>query len=482
MSKTSLLPPLHPQSPDQRTRFGLLEFDQAFPRESDLVERKAGIGVKPIQEVMVAMSNTFGGVILFGVRDNGELLGRSLTADTDREIHEAANTARSVGVYQVHEITVGNTAVVVVSIGAKLAGAAQTSDGRVLVRRGARNVSLFGEELLAFLQSRSRERFENTSTGLPLDRADRERVARLRGSYGWAREEVADRLIERGLVRREEGDLTVAGVLLLCDPLPDRFTKAVVELRRYQDDGTNYDRRLVFSGPVDAQIAHATHEVMNELGRELIVSGVYRYEVPRLPEVVVREALANAVAHREYEVTSTPIVVEVRPALVRVMSPGGLPEGVTEANIRTAQAARNVSLIAVLRHLGLAEDAGRGVDEIQDRMAEALLDSPRFRDEGSRVVVELPLRARVSRRERAWLLDLEQRGDLEVSDKLVLVRAARGEMLTNARVRDLLGLDSRDARALLRRLRDAGIVRQEGERGGASYVLESDFAPQRRVA
>lgn len=106
-----------------------------------------------------------------------------------------------------------------------------------------------------------------------------------------------------------------------------------------------------------------------------------------------------------------------------------------------------------------------------------MLESPRFRDENARVLVELPLRARVTQRERAWLLDLEQRGALETGDKLVLVRAARGETMTNGRVRDLLGLDSRDARALLRRLRDAGIVRQQGTRGGASYILESDFAP-----
>jgi ATP-dependent DNA helicase RecG len=128
----------------------------------------------------------------------------------------------------------------------------------------------------------------------------------------------------------------------------------------------------------------------------------------------------------------------------------------------------------------LAEDAGRGIDEIEDGMAGALLEAPMFLDTGRAVVVELPTRAIATPQERAWILELERRRLLEPSDKLLLVRTSRGEVLTNSAVRDLLGVDSREARAMLRRLRDAGILRQDGERGGASYTLEDGFAPTPR--
>jgi ATP-dependent DNA helicase RecG len=188
--------------------------------------------------------------------------------------------------------------------------------------------------------------------------------------------------------------------------------------------------------------------------------------------------LANAVAHRSYETAGTSIRVEIRPDEVRIVSPGGLPEPVTEENIRDAQAARNLNIIRVLRQAGLAEDAGRGIDVMVDSMRSELLDAPAFRDLGYAVEVSLPVRSAVTPAERAWVREIEARGLIEAGDRLVLVHAARGERLTNGRVRQLLGLDSADARQALQRLRDAGLLVQHGSRGGATYVLaESLSAP-----
>ena len=80
--------------------------------------------------------------------------------------------------------------------------------------------------------------------------------------------------------------------------------------------------------------------------------------------------------------------------------PAGLPEPVTVENIREASAARNLVVIKVLRALGLAEDAGRGVDVMQDTMANEMLDPPAFLDRGHEVVVELPIRSAVTPSER----------------------------------------------------------------------------------
>jgi ATP-dependent DNA helicase RecG len=198
---------------------------------------------------------------------------------------------------------------------------------------------------------------------------------------------------------------------------------------------------------------------------------VRRHELPKLPEVVIREAIANAVAHRSYEELGRAARIELRPDRVVVESPGGLPEPVTEANIRETQSARNINVIRVLRRLGLAEDTGRGVDVIQDSMAAALLDPPQFQDLEHSVRVTLPIRGAITPQERAWVEEVESQGLIAPGDRLLLVHAARGESLTNEQVRELLGVDSRDARKALRRLRDAGFIEQVGERGGAYYLL-----------
>ena len=119
----------------------------------------------------------------------------------------------------------------------------------------------------------------------------------------------------------------------------------------------------------------------------------------------------------------------------------------------------------------LQKTLGAGIDVMQDSMAEALLDPPHFADLGHSVRVTLPISGPISPQERAWILEVEGQGRIEPRDRIPLIHAARGEALTNGRARQLLGVDSRDARLSLQRLRDAGFLEQVGNRGGATYVL-----------
>jgi ATP-dependent DNA helicase RecG len=447
------------------------EFEAAFPEESDYVERKAGAGQAPLAKAITALSNSAGGVILIGVRDDGELVGRALTEGVAGAIHQAALTVHDPGRYKIREVDVDGLPVVVLSVAKRAQGFAQTADGQVLVRRGARSTPLLGAELLSFVTSRALERFDENDSQVPVEQADPTHLDELRRAFRWKQASV-ERLVEHKLARRNGATtLTIAGALMLLPQPRDWLGKAFVEVLRFPDEGVNYDRRVEFAGPVHGQVAEVTSFLMDELGTDLIVSGARRYELPRLPEVVLREAVANAVAHRSYEELGRAVRIELRPDRVTIISPGGLPEPVTEENIRETQSARNFRVLGALRRLRLAEDAGRGVDVMQDSMAEAMLDPPVFDDLGHSVRVTLPIRGSVSPQERAWMMEVERRGEVHALDRIPLVHAARGEELTNARVRELLGVDSRDARRSLRRLCDAGFLQQIGERGGATYRL-----------
>jgi ATP-dependent DNA helicase RecG len=454
------------------------DFQLLYPAESDRVERKSGASPERLAEAMVAFSNADGGHILIGVTDDGELLPRRLTGAVDRNVHQAARNARNLGPYSAEQLLVDGTPLVLVTVGRCPTGVAQMSDGRVLARRGASNTPLFGADLLALMQRRSHERFEETDSQVPLRRASRAALRQLQDAYGWDPDELPQRLAERGLLRPETSTLTVAGALLLCDPLPRRFSKALVEVRRYTDeDSVDYTLREAFAGPLWRQIMQARDVILHELGTEMLISGLYRREVPRLPEVVVRETLANAVAHRDYELLGSPTIVEVRPTRVIVTSPGRLPAGVTPENLRTAQAARNVDVIQVLRRLGLAEDAGRGINKIVDAMAGALLAEPTFAEAGEAVRVELPIVGATAPQERAWVMALVDRGQLEPAEKVLLVAAARGERLTNSRARELVGGDSRNAGQWLGHLHRLGLLVKAGSRGGTNYVIDPSVAP-----
>lgn len=471
-------PPFHPASTAPVPLFmSAAEFAEAFPTESDYVERKSGVSRSAVQDAVVAFSNADGGVVLIGVDDAGTIVGRELSPSALDDIHRAIREARDPGRYSVHELDVGGRPVIVIAVARRVEGFSQTSSGRVLVRRGTMKVALFGSELAQFINARSLQRFEETDAGLELDAADPELVAEVAAAFGWS-QDTPERLTEHGLALRDGRDrLTVAGALYLrSDPAED-LGKTFIELLRYPAEGGEYDRRIEIRGPLHRQLRRAVDEVMSELGSELVVLGVRRYDLPRLPQVVLREAVANALAHRSYEMQGTSVRIEVHPHVVRIVSPGGLPEPVTVANIRETQAARNYRVITVLRRFGLAEDAGRGVDVMVDSMLEEMLDPPIFEDSGHSVTVTLPIRSVVTPTERAWVREVETRGLIEPTDRILLVHAARGERLTNGRVRELGGLDAGDARRALQRLRDAGFLVQHGSRGGAGYTLNESLAP-----
>lgn len=456
------------------------EFQRLIEREDERLELKTGAGRRPLQESFVALTNTRGGAILIGVSDDRRILGRRRDQGLDDDVHMAAQDARSVGRYEIRDVAVGDQNVVAVVVEPRTDEVAQTSDGRVLVRRGGHKQALFGRELLALLTSRSLVRYESTDSGVDALAVDQRLVQQVSAAFSWPMDDALhDRWRERGLLH-ESGNLTIAGALVLTDPGESLdAAKFNVDLRVYEEErSTSYVFRKTFTGAIQGQVEAATNAILERIGTEMVVTGPRRHDVPRLPRRVVREAVANAVAHRSYEIDATPVVVEVRPTAVTIISPGRLPEPVTVATLRQAQAPRNHSAIAVLRRFGLAEDSGQGIDVIQDAMRLDMLSEPIFLEEAESFTVELSLRGLVSVTERAWLLEHERAGRLESRERSLLVTLFRDGRLTNASAREALGVDSTDARSRLHRLRDAGLLHQHGQRGRAYYTLGS-LGPER---
>jgi ATP-dependent DNA helicase RecG len=449
------------------------EFARFVAREHEHLELKTGAGRRPIQETMVAFTNVDGGAILVGVKDDRTVLGRRRDQGLDDDIHGAANDAHSVGRYEITEISVGGKPVVAILVNCRNDAAAQTSDGRVLVRQGGHNRALFGRELLELLAARSLVRFESTDSGVERNLVSQTESTAVARAFGWTEPSPA-RWRERGLLH-ESGRLTVAGALVLTDPAASLSTaKFQVDVRVYEDDrGGSYVYRESVGGPVQAQVDRASALILERIGTEMVITGTRRHDVPRLPPRVVREAIANAVAHRSYEFDEAPVVVDVRPSGVLVTSPGLLPAPVTIDTLRQAQAPRNHTVIDVLRRFGLAEDSGQGIDVIQDSMRLDMLNEPIFSETTDSFSVELPLRGLISTTERAWLLEHERTGLLQPEDRNLLVVMLRDGRVTNARARDVLRVDSTRARARLHRLRDAGLLTQHGTRGRAYYTVGS---------
>jgi ATP-dependent DNA helicase RecG len=443
-----------------------------------------GVSTEKVQEAAVAFSNAQGGVILVGVDPSGAPKGLSQPGEQERKLHHALQGVRNCGRYETGQLTVGTKTILVVRIERRHEGFAQSSDGRVLLRRGASNQALVGAELSRFVAANAFQAFESTPTAIPLHAVEAGLLDRLCHAQSRpADDQLSTRLREEGFVAMVDGAerLTVAGALLLRKDPATIGCRAYVDIRRFGADLPEPDKTWEVRGTVPEQIEQATKDILAELGSTTAVLGPRRVDMPRLPPMVVREAVANAVAHRSYQHAGSVVRVEIHPDHVRITSPGGLPEPVTVENIRLQQAARNSTLLGALRRMGLAEDLGLGIDRIEDQMASNLLEAPTFEDDGSFFSITLRFSGTVTHLERAWILQLIDQQHLDPRSGPVVVQVARHGSITNAQVRKILGVDSVDARTILQRLVCAGILEQRGQRGGAQYVLAPWAAAPVRV-
>lgn len=471
-------PPLHPKHPAPTPlTMTRAEFAATYPGESAHVEFKTGVGTKTVAETAVALANHEGGVVFFGVRDDGVLTGKQATQGIEDKLHDGMRAVIGSPRYEVTRLSIDGHALPALIVWPLQEGVAQTADGRILVREGSRDVPLMGTRLVTFVTSRATRihAVERQPSGWSTSEADPALVAGLQEARGWRDWQA------RGLGDRigfsVDGRLTVAGALFLRADPESRLGRAYVEILRFPDDTTeDYDLRRTITGALDRQILEATSLTRELVGFEMAFRGSRRVEVPRLPERVVRESIANALAHRSYEQAGACVTIELRPGFVRVRSPGGLPFGVSVEHLREAQSSRNPVILEHLRMLNLAEQRGMGIDVIEDHMQAAMLAAPRFTDLGHAFIVELPLNSAVTVDERAWVMSLVEERRLQPADAALVVYAARGEALTNRRVQDVLGTTERQARQALQRLCATGLLVRHGERSATTYTISREQA------
>ena len=456
------------------------EFRAAFPSEGQYVEWKAGTGRRPIQEAIVAFSNADGGVVMIGVDDRGAAVGCPLDEGVEKDLWETIGQIESPGPVQVRGMRVGRAEITVVAVGPRRDGVAQTSNGRPLIRQGKQNLPLLGRELRQLMANRLPGDFEMAPSRWILDDVDRELLIQLCHALGIESNQdpvdLAAALAQRGLAVPSDSacTLTNAGALFLVTEMSVAFGKSHIEVLRFREGNPEYDRREVFDGTPSQQVQTAVDWIIGEIGFDLVVLRTVRHELARLPVDALREALANAVAHRDYQLTGSAVEVHLRPKEVTVISPGGFAGGVTSENIGEAHFSRNKAVINALRAFGLAEDAGRGIDLIRREMAAALRFEPTFEEvPTSWVRAVLPTDGPVTPEELAWTHEILRDAELLPGDRRVLVEALRGAELTNSTVRSLLHVGVSPARNTLQRLCESGYLEDEGGGGATRYRLSA---------
>lgn len=318
--------------------------------------RESGRAGSTIAEVFVSLANTAGGVVLFGVRDDGEIVG----VDPERrELLEqfVVNTARDRCEPRVElhldwiRLPDGAGADVLclkVHIERSPHAIHRTSDGRYLERTGSHRDIIPTERLQRLLATRHLVApFEEwPAVGASMDEIDEQRFnaylerrfGRTVVSSGQSREHL---LANQKLATRGGADHhwrpTNLGLLLFSER-PDRHLGEVwIDAAVYDHeapDGDTVDARR-FHGPLPEQ----AEAVLSWLDRSPFLttishkSGAGRHDRPAYSRWALQEAVVNAIVHRDYQLRSSQIRVYVFPSRLEVWSPGGLHNTLTPEDL-----------------------------------------------------------------------------------------------------------------------------------------------------
>ena len=364
-----------------------VEFKQEIPRRAD-----------DLATELVAFANTQGGTLLLGVDDDGQIIG---LADDLQKVEE-----RVMGLCRACDppLTV-TTEVVELESHSLLAihvpeGASKPyrARGRCYMRVGSTTQRASREEERRLFQESGQVLYERT----PLEQADytdlderrlqrylERRAPGAAVNAGRTLQELVEQADLPFLVRQgERWAPTVAAVLVFGRRPSFYLPQAIVSSARFlglKIDVTAIDRGS-FRGTVDEMIEQGVAFVARNMRTASILDETNfprRADIPEYPLKAVREAITNAVMHRDYNITGQTVTLSMFDDRLEVFSPGGLAHGIRLQDLGTGKhMARNPTLAEAMRQLGWAERFGTGIRLIRREMEELGSAEPLFSVEG----------------------------------------------------------------------------------------------------
>lgn len=352
------------------------------------------------------------------------------------------------------------------------------SDGRVLIRSGEKNRPLGGQEILRLASAKSTGDFESEVVpGTSKDDFSRDmieeyltkRAERTKRPYNG---KVDDLLQEIGAIT-EEGKPTVTGILLFSEYpqqwLPQSsvvFAKFVGTTPRGESGLAGYTRREELTGPLPRLIEMAWNLIWSEMAVSAVVKGLEREEKTEYPQFAVREAIVNAICHRDYRLRGRRIELRMYSDRLEVISPGGLPGFITVENIKDEHFSRNPRIVNGLFQWGYIEELGLGIDRMIEVMEQAGHQPPSFDARPYSFAVTLH-NEREKPKQPEWMRNTNHRQ----AKALQYIR--ENGSITNREYRTLCdGVSAETLRLDLVDMVEKGILIKVGSKKGTHYILK----------
>lgn len=432
--------------------------------------------VDTLAECLVAFANGDGGLIVLGLDEEGRPTETIWEEEAEAALLTAATLCRPPVPTEWRPVETKQGVMVGINV-PRSTELHALEDGRVLVRSSDQNRPLSGEEVRNLAASKGTAQFETEVvpgarfTDLDPDVIDD--YLKQREARGAARvTSTASLLFEVGATDRE-GNPTTTGILLFGKNPQMFFPQSGIVFVKFpgteprgENGGIGYGRRDELSGPLARIVERAWNIIFEEMRIGAMVEKLERQEITEYPRFAVREALVNAVAHRDYRIYGRRIEIRMYADRLEVISPGSLPGYMTLDNLVEEHFSRNPRLVNGLFQWGYIEELGLGIDQMIEEMVQAGHKPPTFKATAHSFTVILS-----NKRERTpvpkWTRSMNERQ----TRALTYIREQGS--ITNREYQKLCpDVSAETLRLDLADLVERGLLLKIGSKKGTYYILK----------
>ncbi|MAU82966.1 putative DNA binding domain-containing protein [Gordonia sp. GW1C4-4] len=452
--------------------------------------KRSDISAKDLTKAVACLANGEGGVLLIGVDDDGTVVGASprhgqVTNPERVAAYIQANTEPALAV-GVHLETIDGHEVIRIDVPRADPGPVGTKLGvftkRVLKSTGQPECApMTAHEIVSMgMVTRGQDFAASIARDASMDDLDPLEFDRFRRLCQEAGDELAD--LSDDDVLRALGLVPIAapvsiGAVLLfgTDAALQRWVPNAEVL--FQDARSGHQSTNIRIAEPLLGTAERLRELIDARNTVTeLMAGLYRIEIPLIPSITRREAVANALVHRDYAAVG-PIRVQLNDSSFVVANPGGFPPGVTTQNILDQSRPRSPILAAAFKRAGLVERRGKGVNDMFEQQLRAGRDAPDYSHSTSEsVVVTVPLGNAdldLVRFLLTWESDHQE--PLSLDELRIVHEVKTSGSATSFEVAGDLNLISAIVKSSLGHLVECGILESRGVGRSRKYHLTARF-------
>ena len=240
--------------------------------------------------------------------------------------------------------------------------------------------------------------------------------------------------------------------------LADKNHFSGIDIVKFGENISIIQKRITFENTSILDIYEKALNVFRDYYQYEVIQGANRKMVEKVPEAAFREAIANALIHRVWDVDSQ-IRVSMHDDKIEVVSPGGLTSGITEDEYLSGKLSvlRNRNLANVFYRLGFVEIFGTGITRIKQIYSEASV-KPSFEVSENAIQIVLPV--------------YEESTNLTEDEKVVYKLLSKYMLKSMSEIAPYISFGKSKTTKLLKDMEQKGVITIEGKGKGTKYRIK----------